>query len=94
MNTRMSKFYAKAAGVAAVLTLGLGACVTTPEVTHHWVSQSEVTGAEYRRDMVACGSVEEVTADSAAFKAYEQCMNQRGYQLASVTDVEAARERR
>jgi hypothetical protein len=57
--------------------------------THRWVSH-ESGSTDYRRDNLACtrasrADLDQLDRSSAEFKAYQACMNARGYQLAEAT---------
>ena len=66
-----------------------GCAQTGPQVTHHWVSQDKVAGNTYRSDVAACSQGgSELSANSAAFTAYQSCMKERGYALVAATDLE------
>lgn len=72
--------------LAGVLVAGCAA--TGPQVTHHWVSQTNVAGNVYQNDVAACSNGEaEVQANSPEFAAYQACMNERGYALVAAADV-------
>ena len=69
-------------------------CATTPTTdmsgspTHRWVPSEVVTKAEYNWDHSACIGVSNVEVDGTTksdptFVAYEQCMTERGYTLAT-----------
>lgn len=86
------------AGLIAVVGLIAGGCAVTAAdgreaPTHRWVSKTVESEAQYRYDNKACtlaAGDEAVTAnegelrrDAPAFIAYERCMGERGYQLAT-----------
>lgn len=78
-------------GLVVGLCAGLlGGCAQTgPQVTHHWVSQDKVAGNTYRSDVAACSQGgAELSANSAAFTAYQSCMKERGYALVAANDLE------
>ena len=84
---------AHAGALASVAVLAFG-CSSAPQVTHHWVSNDSVSGSEYRRDLATCSQNEEtigepLSAGTSEFQLYVACMNARGYQLASVGELEA-----
>lgn len=65
-----------------------GCSTTGTEVTHHWVSQDKVAGNVYRNDVASCSAGNaQLEASSPEFKAYQQCMNSRGYALVAANEV-------
>ena len=83
--------------VAALAALGgaFGCATTEPREpsttpTHRWVAEIDVSRAKYNFDNRSCAEAAQVdvgaTAKSApTFLAYERCMEERGYRLATYT---------
>lgn len=97
-NNARKALTAAIASLIAVAGLVAGGCAATvPDgreaPTHRWVSQTVESEAQYRYDNKACAvaagdeaaSVGEGKArrQDPAFIAYERCMGERGYQLAT-----------
>lgn len=77
-----------------VLLTGATACMQTnggmerPSPTHRWTTDQEITRTEYNFDHQRCIEQSNVSVDGAvktddAFVAYEQCMEGKGYILAT-----------
>lgn len=83
--------------LAAVLALGVAlGCSTTntqePSITptHRWVSELAVSRAKYNFDNKRCAEATRVDVGTTRksepeFLAYERCMQERGYRLATYT---------
>lgn len=96
MEIKARKALAAVASLIAVV--GLAGCAVTASdgreaPTHRWVSQTVESEAQYRYDNKACAVAAGDEAASVgegkalrrdpAFVAYERCMGERGYQLAT-----------
>ena len=79
---------------SVTLALFVTGCATTPtgesspSPTHRWVPAESVTKAEYNWDHSTCIDDSQVevngtTKSDPSFVAYEACMTQRGYTLAT-----------
>lgn len=97
METKARKALAAVASLIAVVGVAGGCAVTASDgreaPTHRWVSQTVESEAQYRYDNKACAVAAGDEAASVgegkalrrdpAFVAYERCMGERGYQLAT-----------
>ena len=98
MQNNARKAPAAIASLIAVVGLVAGGCAATVSdgreaPTHRWVSQTVESEAQYRYDNKACAVAAGDEAASVgegkalrrdpAFIAYERCMGERGYQLAT-----------
>ena len=79
---------------SALLSLLVVGCASTPtsestvSPTHKWVPSESVTRAEYNWDHSTCIDASQVEVDGTprsdpTFVAYQQCMTERGYTLAT-----------
>ena len=78
--------------VSVVASVAVGCSTTAPETTHHWVSQDNVAGSVYRSDVAACSQSgatagTEQQTNTAEFRAYQKCMNERGYALVAANEI-------
>ena len=80
--------------ITLAVSVFAGCSATGTQATHHWVSQDKVAGNVYRNDVASCSaSNAQRDASSTEFKAYQQCMNERGYALVAANEIgEAGRE--
>ena len=81
--------------VAVVAIAALSGCMAQSNVdqshhepTHRWVTQMEVSRAKYNFDNKACTdeamlNMEKARESDPEFVAYERCMTQKGYNLAT-----------
>ena len=82
--------------VAGLFGLVGGGCAGTasearPDPTHRWISKTVESRAQYQHDNKACAAAtgeksvagESLRRDAPAFVAYERCMGERGYELAT-----------
>lgn len=84
-----------ALAMAGLVGLLGGGCAGTasearPDPTHRWISKTVDSRAQYQHDNKACAAAagDSVAGDNArrdapAFVAYERCMGERGYELAT-----------
>ncbi len=71
----------------------LAGCAGTVEPTHHWASTEDANRAQYRADHARCQAKTNISAqgnefdaNSPAFTAYKQCMNDEGYVLTAYNE--------
>ena len=92
---RLMKTLAKTSAAVAASGVALG-CSTTetqePNITptHRWVSELDASRAKYNFDNKRCAETARVDVGAAhksspEFVAYERCMQDRGYRLATYT---------
>ena len=84
-----------ALAVAGIVGLVGGGCAGTapearPDPTHRWISRTVESRAQYQHDNKACAAAagesvagDNLRRDAPTFVAYERCMGERGYELAT-----------